>query len=76
MFNHIGDNRGVCDRWGADSHLTVTADQQDAVKGDWLPRLNGQALDGHFVACGDAILFASGFQNCVHKFVFPQRGRG
>ena len=60
-LDDVGDDGGIGDGGRADGEFTVVADQQDAVKGHRLPRLDCEAFDFESVAGADAILFATCF---------------
>src|SRR3989442_134012 len=74
MLEHIRHNCRAWDRRRSHGELAVIVDQQDPLEGHWPSRFHGQSFDFQRITRGDAILFASCFEYCVHSFS-PKRGR-
>jgi hypothetical protein len=76
VLDDVGDDGSARHSGRAHGDFAVVIDQQDAVKGDRLARLNFQAFDFEGIASGDPILFASSFQYSVHKIRSQLNGVG
>ena len=67
VFHDFGRNLSALHNGGADDHTLVLAYCNDFVKGDGAVCFCIQLLHINNVAYGYAILFAAGFDDCVHK---------
>lgn len=67
VLDHIGNHTCAIYSRQADRDFAIIVHEQHAVEGDWLTSFHFQMLDFEFVARANAVLFASSFDDCVHK---------
>jgi hypothetical protein len=66
LGDDLGADRRVGDQRPADRGLVAVGDQQDAIDGDRLARLDVEELDLELGPDFDPILLTAGLDDCVH----------
>jgi hypothetical protein len=74
VFDHFGNDLRAFDRRLADRHSAFVFDHQHVAQRYLVAHRIRQFLDVDLVAYGHAILFATGFQNCIHNFISSING--